>query len=111
MVHSLNRQSDMFQEKIDMANEAMKNLNIPYELSYTVQNYLSHTYSASNHQKELDSFLSMLSPSLRQKVTNSIFKSYVFQGQMEVQTDFLNHLQIRLFLPEDIIIKQDDVAD
>lgn len=110
MVHSLNRQSEMFQEKVDMANEAMKNLNIPGELSNSVKYYLSHTYTASNHQKELDSFLSMLSPSLRQKVTNTIFKNYVFNDQLEVQTDFLNHLNIKLYLPEDIIIKQEDAS-
>ena len=68
MLQSLNIKSTKFQEILDNANEAMKNLKIPTELRQTVKYYLSHTYTASNHQIELDSFLTMLPPSLKQKV-------------------------------------------
>lgn len=70
MVQSLNRKSSLFQEKIENANEAMKNLNMPNLVRDDIQYYLSYTQSAQNHQTELDEFLLMLSPSLKQKVTS-----------------------------------------
>lgn len=106
LVQNFSRKSTLFLEKIDNASEAMINLRLPEDVRKNVELYLSYTFSASDHQKELDSFLSMLSPSLKQKVTNSIFRDYVFKNQKEIQDAFLNHLSIKLFLPEDQIIQQ-----
>jgi hypothetical protein len=70
MAQSLNRKASMFQEKVENANEAMKNLNMPSLIRGDIEHYLSYTQSAQNHQKELDEFLMMLSPSLKKKVTS-----------------------------------------
>jgi len=116
MVQSLNRKSTSFQEKIENANEAMKNLNIIGEIRDDVQYYLSYTQSALNHQKELDSFLLMLSPSLKQKVTSCIFydsilENSVFKDNPDILNSFINNLQIKLFLPEDLILKQGEESN
>ena len=114
MLQSLSRKSSDFQAKLDNANDAMKNLGIPEGIKDEVKYYLSYTQSTLDHQNELDSFLLMLSPSLKQKVTryifyDSILKNPVFQGQKEVLRILLSDLNIKLFLPEDKIIRQAEV--
>lgn len=69
-----------------------------------------------NHQKELDAFLVMLSPSLKQKVTSYIFydtilSNPVFKEKSDILNSFLTSLNIKLFLPEDLIIKQGDSSN
>lgn len=73
MLQSLNRKSIQFQEKLENASEAMKNLHMPDEIIDDVKYYLSYIQSTQDHQEELDKFLVILSPSLREKVQNCIF--------------------------------------
>ena len=116
MLQSLSRKSTDFQAKLDNANDAMKNLKMPESIKDDVNYYLSYTQSTLDHQKELDSFLSMLSPSLKQKVINYIFydtilQNSVFIGHEEVLKILIPDLEIKLFLPEDIIIRQSEVPE
>lgn len=116
MLQSLSRKTTDFQAKLDNANDAMKNLNIPEDIKDDVKFYLSYTQSTLDHQKELDAFLIMLSPSLKQKVIRHIFydtilKNAVFKGQTEVVKVLIPDLDIKLFLPEDKIIRQGEDAD
>jgi CRP-like cAMP-binding protein len=116
MAQSLNRKSSLFQEKVENANEAMKNLKMPALVRDDIEHYLSYTQSAQNHQKELDEFLMMLSPSLKQKVTSCIFydsilEHPVFRNRDDILNSFMSNLMIKLFLPEDPIIKQGEVAE
>uniref|UniRef100_A0A7S3JFE7 Cyclic nucleotide-binding domain-containing protein n=1 Tax=Euplotes harpa TaxID=151035 RepID=A0A7S3JFE7_9SPIT len=111
MIQSLNRKNTLFQEKIENANEAMTNLKMPVDFRDDVKHYFNYTQNAQNHQKELDSFLVMLSPSLKQRVTSYIFfdtilEHSVFKDQRDAVDSFLNSLSIKLFMPEDQIIKQ-----
>ena len=75
-----------------------------------------YTQSTLDHQRELDSFLSTISPSLRLDViryifANSIKGNKVFRLQNEGLIDFMIHKLITLlYLPEDCIIKQGDIG-
>ena len=111
MLQSLSRKTSNFQAKLDGANDAMKNLNIPDSIKDDVKYYLSYTQSTLDHQKELDEFLVMLSPSLKQKVITYIFydtilKNIVFKEKHDAVKTLLPDLTIKLFLPEDKIIRQ-----
>ena len=116
MLESLNRKSEHFQGMIDTADEAMKNLNMPVGIMDDVKYYLSYTRSTYDHQKDLDKFLAMISPSLRQRVThhifnNSIGNNEVFKGQDHaLESLILPHLKIKLFMPEEEIIRQSEQA-
>lgn len=115
VLQSMNRKSTEFQEKIEKANEAMKNLKIPQSLKEEVELYLSSSQSGLDHQEELDSFLLMLSPSLKKKVSAYIFHHVIFQNPVfkennEVLKLLLQDLVTKLFLPESEIIRQNDVG-
>lgn len=74
ILQQMNRKTNKFQDKLDSANLMMKTLNIPEEIRDQVQSYLIYTRSTQDHQKDLDQFLSMLSPSLKVLIRQNIFK-------------------------------------
>ena len=65
LLQAINRKASLFQEKLDTANTAMKNMKISSQLQGKVQNYIMATESTLSIQRELQSFLDILSPSLR----------------------------------------------
>jgi len=73
IVTSLNRKAQRFQEKIDVANTSMKNMKLPENLQTHVREFMLSTQSNLDNQKELDEFMTMISPSLRNQVTKHIF--------------------------------------
>jgi len=116
LVSALNRKSTKFQEKLDTVNTAMKNMKLPESTQKKVQNYIMSTQSTLDHQQEMDSFLKLISPSLRLEVTKHIFSMIVFKNSLftenEDLVDYLvRYLNTLLFLPEDVIIKQGEKAD
>jgi len=54
LVTALNRKSTQYQEKIDTANTAMKNMKLPTLIQQRVQNYMMSTQSSLDTQKELN---------------------------------------------------------
>lgn len=79
VIQSLNRKAANFQEKMEYASETMKNLNIPEGIQEDVKSYLTYTQSTYDHQKDLDTFLNMLSPSLKQQVSVHIFEDVILK--------------------------------
>ena len=77
IVSSLNRKNSKFQEKIDTANSSMVNMKIPEDLQDEVRQFMVSTQNNLDNQKELDSFMQMISPSLRTRVTKYIFMDAV----------------------------------
>ena len=65
LLQGMNRKASIFQEKLDTANTAMVNMKISEHLQDTVQSYIMQTESTLSIQMELQSFLDLLSPSLR----------------------------------------------
>lgn len=94
----------------------MKNMKLPEETQKKVQNYIMSTQSTLDHQQEMDSFLKMISPSLRLEVTRHIFsmiviKNPLFSGNEELIDYLVRYLITSLYLPEDVIINQGEQAD
>ena len=65
LLSAINKKASLFQEKLDTANTAMKNMKISSQLQRRVQKYIMSTESTLNIHKELESFLGILSPSLK----------------------------------------------
>lgn len=113
VLQAMNKKSTMLQDKLEAANEAMKNLKIPEKLKIEVDGFLSHAQSGLDSQKELDDFLKMLSPSLNKKVAAYIFHEAIvsnklFHGQADTIRMILQYVETKLFLPECEIIRQND---
>jgi len=51
----------------------MRNMKLPLELMEEVRDFMMSTHNNLDTQKELDYFMQMISPSLRNKVTKHIF--------------------------------------
>jgi hypothetical protein len=77
ILQQINRKQSSFHEKVENATTTMKNMSIPVTLQDKVQSYLISTQSTLDQQKEFDSFLKLLSPSLKNEVTKHIFKESI----------------------------------
>lgn len=116
LISSYNRRASAFQEKLETAHETMKNLKIPLHIQDEVKSYLTYTQSTLDHQNELDKFLNMISPSLKSKIGkhinhDALVINNVFCNNDEVIKALLNDLKTLLSLPEDEIIRQNEVGD
>lgn len=111
ILQSLNKKATFFQEKLDNANETMKNLKINDNLQEEIKSFFTFTQNTQDHQSELRIFMDTLSPSLSQKVIFSIFEdtisnNEVFGHNKASIRHILESLEICLFLPENKIITQ-----
>ena len=56
IVSELSKKAQLFQEKLDTANTAMKNMELPADTQNKVINYLLYTEAGLEHRKELEDF-------------------------------------------------------
>ena len=108
ILQQLNRKTSSFHEKMENTSATMRNMSIPEDLQTRIQAYLISTQSTLDQQKEFDTFLQILSPSLRNEVTKHIFQECIlsndiFGGRNEIIDIILHDLNTKLFLPEDEI--------
>ena len=116
LLQQLNRKATKFQEKVENANAAMKNLAIPENIQLEVQKYLDYTQSTSDHQQELRNFLSMIPPSLNEHVLKhisqqAISKNDVLKSNLNILDYVLTEIVPVQFTPEDSIIRQGEQAE
>lgn len=74
MVQGMNRKMQAFQEKLDLTCTTMRNMHLGTALQTKVMKFLTMTQSTLDHQKDLEQFYSMLSPSLGRQVTHFMFE-------------------------------------
>ena len=115
LIQALNRKVANFQEKMEYASETMKNMKLPEHIQDDVKSYLTYTQTTLDHQKDLDTFLNMLSPSLRQEVSKHIFLDAIMQNQVfkdhsGLVNDLLHDMKTKLSLPEEKLIRQYDAG-
>lgn len=94
----------------------MKNLHLPPPVQRRVVNFMLSTQANLDSQRELDNFLTTLSPSLRLQVLRFIFASSIRLNPLLALhdpnlIDFVVHkLVTLLYLPEDLVLSQGDLG-
>lgn len=88
----------------------MRNLKLTENMQTKVRDFMLKTISNMDSQKELEAFLKILSPSVKKSVTNHIFTEVILQNpifcdKMDVIIEFIDHFQLKLFFPEDPVLK------
>lgn len=81
LVSISSRKGAAFQEQIDIANTAMKNMKVPHSFQTQVREFLIFTAGTKDQQQELKKFLDMISPSLKIKVAIFIFANIVVKNK------------------------------
>ena len=71
------RKQAQFQEQIDIANTAMKQMDLPSIFQDRVREFLIFTQGTKSEQNQLKKFLQMISPSLQEKVSILIFSKVI----------------------------------
>ena len=93
-----------------------KNLKLNTDIEKDIKHYISYIENTFENQREMDSFLAILSPSLKRRVIFNIFKealfsNKIFKNQDEVVNTLCEKLETRLFMPEDTVIVQGSEAN
>mmetsp|Transcript_41645 Transcript_41645/g.63619 ORF Transcript_41645/g.63619 Transcript_41645/m.63619 type:complete len:125 (+) Transcript_41645:2088-2462(+) len=99
-----------------MANTSMRNMKLPTILQDDIRLFMIQTQNNLDSQKELDIFMTMISPSLRNSVTkhifiNSVSANPILGGSDDLVDFLLNDVSTLLYLPEDTIIRQGQAGD
>lgn len=89
----------------------MKNQNLPKELQHEVISYLSFTHALLDSQQELETFLELISPSLKEKVIIFIFSEQLKRSVVFADSDILiknisKRLVTKIYQPEEDIVIQ-----
>ena len=116
LVAVLNAKTAQFVQKLDTCNTAMKNQNLPKELQHEVIGYLTYTKALLDSQQELETFLSLISPSLKEKVIKYIFSEVlrenpIFKDNDELIDYLTRKLNTKVYQPEEQIVSQGDDGD
>ena len=116
ILSNLNRKATQFQAKLDIANTAMKNLNLPEKLQVHVTGFLTYSKSLLESQEELECFLKMISPSLKERVLKHLFSSVllcnpVFMNNLSCVEFVTRKLDTHILLPEFSVINQGEKGD
>ena len=111
LITQLSQKQQEFLKKIDDMNTAMKNIKLPQNIQAKVRDYLYSIKSSQDNQRELDLFLTSLSPSIKNQVlinqfSNIISNTEVFNNDLALIEKLVSKLQILMYFPEDDIIKQ-----
>ena len=111
LVAVMNEKSAQFVHKLDICNTAMKNLKIPKDIQNDVVGYLTYTQALLDSQQELETFLGLVSPSIKEKIIKHIFSqvlkdSEVFKGNEGLVDSLTRKLVTKIYQPEENIITQ-----
>ena len=97
-----------------MVSQTMRSLKLPEDMQDNVLKYLQYIHETPDVQQDLDKFLGLLSPALKNQIffhlhSRVISKISILQQCSQIEISYIvNHLKTLLFLPEDIIIRQDE---
>lgn len=117
LVQVMTKKQVKFQEQVDTANTAMKNLAIGPEVKQQVRDYFLFTQVTLDEREELEKFLELLCPSLKLEITIHIFaksmkrKLLVGQSKVDQTIRFLVMKFVTvLSIPEDVLFRQDEYS-
>jgi hypothetical protein len=65
MYAGTNVRAQKFQEKIDMVNTNMKTMRLPEGIQTEIREFMFTTQNSLDNQKEMNQFITMLSPNLK----------------------------------------------
>lgn len=115
MLQSLNRKSSLFQEKLETITDVMKNMSLNNDVKDEIKFYIEYTENTLQNQNEMNEFFKILSPSLKKRVMVNMFQeaimeNVIFEHQESIVSRLWEKLTIKVWVPEEKIIVQGDIA-
>lgn len=78
----INKVTKAFQTKLTRMNEAMINLELPFDLRYDVLNYVWKTEPSLHSQTQMGIFLDMVKPSMKYEVIKLMFQKLLKKNRL-----------------------------
>jgi hypothetical protein len=94
----------------------MKNQGLPKKLQQEVIGYLTYTQALLSSQQELEIFLNLVSPSLKEKAIKHIFSEVlrenpIFEGNDQLIDYLTRKLITKIYQPEEQIVSQGEIGE
>ena len=94
-----------------MVNTNMKNMKLPEAIQTEIREFMFTTQNTLDNQKEMNTFVEMLSPSLKNLVMQHIFinafnRNELFKQEKELVDSLIKDIIPYLKKPDDIIVEQ-----
>ena len=111
LVSVMNEKNSQFVKKLDICNTAMKNQSLPKQIQTEVIGYLTYTKTLLDSQQELETFLDLISPSLKEKVIRHIFTealkdNEIFNSRPSLMESLTRRLSTKIYQPEEEVVRQ-----
>ena len=74
-IFEMQKKQTLYQLKIDDANSVLTNFDIPFQTQEDIRSFIQCTADQSDLQEEFNDFLNLISPSLKMKVQQELFKN------------------------------------
>jgi len=108
LVGEVSKKESDFQQQVDVANTAMKNMDLPKDAQNDVRLYLITTQGTQYEQKQLNSFLGIISPSLNQKVSVEIFTGTV-KKNLQLKTAIMSIARGSVGSQREMALKEEEL--
>ena len=82
LLAAINKKDSYFQEQLDMVSQTMRSLKLPEEMQDNVLKYLQYIHETPDVQQDLDKFLALLSPALKNKILLHIHEKVIKQTRI-----------------------------
>jgi len=117
LMATMNRRTNYFDEIMDLSSATMKSIRLPYPMQEEVYSYLHKIQDTPYLQQDIDRFFDILSDPLKKQINAQIYLPMLKKISLLKHADstefafFLSHMHLSLFLPNEIILREDMHGD
>jgi competence protein ComGF len=117
LMATMNRRTNYFDQILDLSSLTMKSIRLPLEMQNDVYSYLLTIQDTPYLQQDIERFFSILSDPLKKQINAQLYLPMLKKITLLKHADsteyafFLSHLNLWLFLPNELIIREDMHGD
>jgi len=117
LMATMNRRTNYFDQILDLSSVTMKSIRLPIDMQDDVYSYLLTIQDTPYLQQDIERFFSILSDPLKKQINAQLYLPMLKKITLLKHADstefafFLSHMQLCLFLPNELIIREDMHGD
>lgn len=117
LMATMNRRTNYFEEIMDLSSSTMKSVRLPDNLQNEVYSYLLTIQDTPYLQQDIERFFAILSDPLKKQINAQLYLPMLKKITLLKHADstefafFLSHMKLCLFLPSEVIIREDMHGD
>lgn len=117
LMATMNRRTNYFDQIMDLSSSMMKSVRLPANMQDEVYSYLLTIQDTPYLQQDIERFFSILSDPLKKQINAQLYLPMLKKVSLLKHADstefafFLSHMHLSLFLPDEVIVREDMHGD